>query len=52
METKVLVWVVVVLLCVFMVGLTYVESGNPLYAAMMGGLVLLFGLLAVRAGGG
>lgn len=51
MNVKVVVAGLVCALCVGVGGLTYAVSGNPLYAAAMGGLVLLFGLLAVRAVG-
>lgn len=43
---------VVVVLCLAVAALTYGVSGNPLYAAMMGFTLFLFGVLAIRAVGG
>ena len=49
MNTKLVYAIVVLILFIGMIGLTFSVSHNPLYAAMMGGLVGLFGWLTLHA---
>ncbi|MEM0120143.1 MAG: hypothetical protein QW514_02680 [Thermoprotei archaeon] len=48
MNHKLVYAVVVGILTIFMIGLTFNLSGNPLYSAVVGGVVLLFGCLVLR----
>lgn len=49
MNTKLVYSIAVSILVISMVGFTFSVSHNPLYAAMMGGLVCLFGWLTIHA---
>jgi len=48
-NTKLIYAIAVFILVISMVGFTFSVSRNPLYAAMMGGLVCLFGWLTIHA---
>jgi hypothetical protein len=48
-NTKLVYTIAVLILFIGMIGLTFSVSRNPLYAAMMGGLVCLFGWLTLNA---
>jgi hypothetical protein len=51
MTTRHIYVIALFVLCVIIVGLTFSVSGNPIFAATMGGLVCVIGLLAMRATG-